>query len=229
MQVDRNESREADDHLQKNFNIPSYEWGKTTIGFLLWHGHLDEGCGFIYQLLNGKKMAIRYHNNHHFQKEIVFDISKNKEAILEALCLKSEQCKEERSFDGISKGILRGLENYRKTLIPQRFDAETRHNIMMLPPYTQWIRSMDGFEASLKKTLNKIVTCRSLHNEEACNSWKSYKDQSLLWLKLIEDQCVYLPKDSLSLYKKGHMDQIRRINKLRTEIKNEEMIIKNIK
>lgn len=93
LRVDKNEPRDYDDKAQKLFGIPSYEWNPSLLGFLIWHGKADEGCGLVGQLLQGQKMVIRYHPNKSTYKDIVFDISKNKAAVREGLGLESDQCK----------------------------------------------------------------------------------------------------------------------------------------
>lgn len=93
LRVDKNKPIDFNDKLQKSFGISSYEWNPSLLGFLIWHGKADEGCGLVGQLLKGKKMVIRYHPNKSTFKDIVFDISKNKTAIKEGLGLESEQCK----------------------------------------------------------------------------------------------------------------------------------------
>ncbi len=93
LRVDKNKPRSISDKMQKKFGISSYEWNPSLMGFLVWHGKSDEGCGFIGQLLNGKKLIIRYHPNKSTYKDIIFNISKNKAAIKGSLGLENSQCK----------------------------------------------------------------------------------------------------------------------------------------
>ena len=69
-----------------------WEWNPNLIGFRIWHGKIDEGCGYIQELFEGKKLVIRYHPNQSTTKDVYFDISKNKAAIPTALGIDMDQC-----------------------------------------------------------------------------------------------------------------------------------------
>jgi hypothetical protein len=95
--VDKNEPMEFNDNLEKlsekyGKKIQSWEWNPNLIGFRMWHGKADEGCGYIQQLYFGKELIVRYHPNPSTQKDIVFAIDKNQDAIIQALDLQISLC-----------------------------------------------------------------------------------------------------------------------------------------
>jgi len=95
LRVDKNKPREINDKLQKAFKVHTYEWNPNLMGFLLWHGSAkeDNSCGFIGELINGKKLVIRYHPNKSTKRDVVFDISKNKNSIKKSLSLPKSACR----------------------------------------------------------------------------------------------------------------------------------------
>lgn len=95
--VDKNEPVEFNDNLEKitekyGKKIPSWEWNPNLIGFRMWHGSAEEGCGYIQQLYRGKELVVRYHPNKSIQKDIFFSIDKNQNAILDAIDLEISSC-----------------------------------------------------------------------------------------------------------------------------------------
>ncbi|MGV8803489.1 MAG: hypothetical protein ACWA6Y_00835 [Polaromonas sp.] len=95
--VDKNEPVEFNDKLEKisekyGEKIQSWEWNPNLIGFRMWHGSVEEGCGYIQQLYHGKELVVRYHPNKSTQKDIFFSIEKNHDAILNSIDLEIYLC-----------------------------------------------------------------------------------------------------------------------------------------
>ncbi len=97
LRVDKNDPRKFNEDMEKmnrefGLDWESWEWNPSLIGFLVWHGLPNEGCGLVQQLYDGTKMVIRYHPNQSTIKDIHFDISKNKLAIPVALGFEMDNC-----------------------------------------------------------------------------------------------------------------------------------------
>lgn len=97
LRVDKNEPVEFNDKLERiseklGKKIQSWEWNPNLIGFRMWHGSAQDGCGYIEQLYHGKELVVRYHPNKSTQKDIFFSIEKNHNAILNAIDLEISSC-----------------------------------------------------------------------------------------------------------------------------------------
>jgi hypothetical protein len=97
--IDKNAPREFNEDLQKltkRLGDPanSWEWNPSLVGFLLWHGDQAEGCGWLTQLYNGKKLVIRYHPNQSTFRDVVFKLSGNQKAISKAAGFNLSKCQE---------------------------------------------------------------------------------------------------------------------------------------
>jgi len=97
LRVDKNKPHEINEDLQnltKRLGNPigSWEWNPNLIGFLIWHGKINEGCGIIKELFDGKKMIIRYHPNKSTIRDIEFPLTGNRKAISDALSLDLSNC-----------------------------------------------------------------------------------------------------------------------------------------
>ena len=97
VRVDKNEPREFDDRLQRmtlNIGTPiqTWEWNPNLVGFRMWHGKVNEGCGFIEQLFHGKQLVVRYSPNQSTFRDITFLLSGNQSAIPEALGFDIASC-----------------------------------------------------------------------------------------------------------------------------------------
>ncbi len=97
--IDKNEPREFNDKLEKltadlGMKVESWEWNPSLIGFRLWHGKKDEGCGYVRQLYDGKRLVIRYHPNQSTTRDIVFELDGNQKAISKAVGFDVSHCPE---------------------------------------------------------------------------------------------------------------------------------------
>lgn len=97
MRVDKEEARTLDDSLETLLATygdggSTWEWNPNLIGFRLWHGKADEGCGVIPSLVRGKKLVMRYHVNQSEVSDVVFSLNGNAEAITTALKLDLASC-----------------------------------------------------------------------------------------------------------------------------------------
>jgi len=67
MRVDKNETRIIDPEKSKRLaellGQPTFQWEPATVGFLLWHGSEEEGCGYVGELLEGQELKVRYQTN----------------------------------------------------------------------------------------------------------------------------------------------------------------------
>lgn len=98
VRIDKNEPVEYNDKLQKlsaRLGMPTltWEWNPSLIGFRIWHGSPEEGCGQVTKLIEGSTMIIRYHPNHSTTRDLHFDISKGKPLLAKALHLDVSECK----------------------------------------------------------------------------------------------------------------------------------------
>ncbi|MBS3998728.1 MAG: hypothetical protein KGZ67_15560 [Hydrogenophaga sp.] len=64
IRVDKNKPRVIDPvkskQLEKLLGQSTFQWEPATVGFLLWHGAEEEGCGYIGELLQGQELKVRY-------------------------------------------------------------------------------------------------------------------------------------------------------------------------
>jgi len=98
LRVDKSEPVKFNEDFEKltvelGMKVESWEWNPNLIGFRLWHGKLDEGCGLVQKLYDGEKMVIRYHPNQSTIKDVHFDISKNKSVITDSLEINMDNCR----------------------------------------------------------------------------------------------------------------------------------------
>lgn len=97
LRIDKNEPVKFNEDLEKltaeiGMKEEMWEWNPSLIGFRLWHGNLDEGCGLIQKLYDGEKMVIRYHPNQSTVRTISFTLTGNKKAISDALGFDVSTC-----------------------------------------------------------------------------------------------------------------------------------------
>lgn len=91
LRVDKNEVRVIDPvkskQLAETLGRQTFKWEPATVGFLLWHGAEDKGCGYVIELLQGHELKVRYQTNS-LERE-TFDVSLNgaKQAIIDGLGL----------------------------------------------------------------------------------------------------------------------------------------------
>lgn len=89
LRVDENETKTIDPSFLKQLGDilekPTYIWEPATVGFLIWHGEEDSGCGYIEQLLNGKELQGRYYLNRVLRDTFSISLEGAKEAIIEGL------------------------------------------------------------------------------------------------------------------------------------------------
>jgi len=95
--VDKNEPREFNDKLEKlteslGDKIESWEWNPNLIGFRMWHGKKDDGCGYVQQLYNGSLLIFRYHPNQSTTRDLMFELDGNQAAISKAVGFDVSQC-----------------------------------------------------------------------------------------------------------------------------------------
>ena len=95
--VDKNDPREFNDRLEKlteslGDKIEAWEWNPSLIGFRMWHGKKDEGCGYVSQLYNGSRLIFRYHPNQSTTRDLVFELAGNQETISKAVGFDISQC-----------------------------------------------------------------------------------------------------------------------------------------
>lgn len=93
LRVDRNKTHIIDPAkaklLSKLMKKSVFQWEPSTVGFLLWHGKEEEGCGYIGQLLNGKELRGRYQLNSMERDSFKISLDGAKPAIIEGLGLTS--------------------------------------------------------------------------------------------------------------------------------------------
>lgn len=67
LRVDRDQSIAIEPAKLKRLGAvlgkPTFQWEPSAVGFLIWHGNEEAGCGFIGKLLKGKELKIRYQVN----------------------------------------------------------------------------------------------------------------------------------------------------------------------
>lgn len=91
LRVDDNKSLAIDPVKSKRtaklLGISTFQWEPSTVGFLIWHGKENEGCGYIGQLLEGKKLKGRYQTNSMERDTFQVSLDGAKEAIISGLGL----------------------------------------------------------------------------------------------------------------------------------------------
>ncbi len=97
VRVDKNKPFEFNDKLEKLTRqlgkpIESWEWNPSLIGFRMWHGKVDEGCGIVQQLFHGQQIVVRYHPNQSTFRDITFPLTGNQKAISDALGFDINTC-----------------------------------------------------------------------------------------------------------------------------------------
>jgi len=99
LRVDKTDPVEYDETAEKFFkdlgmNIKMWEWNPNLIGFVVWHGKPDEGCGLIKRLYEGKIMVIRYHPNQSTFVDVSFPLNQGKDTLNSSLGLSIKDCKQ---------------------------------------------------------------------------------------------------------------------------------------
>ena len=93
VRVDDNKTNTTDPvkskRMAKLLGKKIYQWEPSTVGFLLWHGKEDEGCGYINQLLNGSILKGRYQINSMERDTFKISLDGAREAIIKGLGLKT--------------------------------------------------------------------------------------------------------------------------------------------
>ena len=97
IRVDKNTPVEFNEKFEKltaqlGKPIESWDWNPTLIGFRMWHGKVDEGCGMVQQLYYGHQLIIRYNPNQSTFHDITFQLTGNPEAIADALGIDIAMC-----------------------------------------------------------------------------------------------------------------------------------------
>lgn len=91
LRVDENKLRIIDPHkakmLAKMLGKETFQWEPTTVGFLLWHGKEDEGCGYINELNSGKELKVRYQTSKMSHEIFKVGLGGAKNAIAKSLAL----------------------------------------------------------------------------------------------------------------------------------------------
>lgn len=99
LRVDKTEPveySESDEKFYKDLgmNIKMWEWNPSLIGFVVWHGKADEGCGLVKRLYEGRSMVIRYHPNESTFVDVNFALNQGQRLLLSSLGLNINDCKE---------------------------------------------------------------------------------------------------------------------------------------
>jgi len=91
MRVDKNETMVVDPEKSKRLaellGKPTFQWEPATVGFLLWHGSEDEGCGYVGQLLQGQELKVRYQTNSLERDTFSANLAGAKQSIINGLGL----------------------------------------------------------------------------------------------------------------------------------------------
>ena len=91
LRVDDNKSRTIDPvkskQLAELLGKTTFEWEPDTVGFLIWHGKEDEGCGYVGELLEGKELKGRYQINSMERDTFKISLEGAKESIIGGLGL----------------------------------------------------------------------------------------------------------------------------------------------
>jgi hypothetical protein len=100
--IDKNTPKEFNEDFEKltkslGSPIESWEWNPSLIGFGIWHGNKNEGCGWLRQLYDGKKFIIRYHLNKSTTRDVIFELSGSQEAISKAAGFDVSMCPESKN------------------------------------------------------------------------------------------------------------------------------------
>lgn len=99
--VDRNPPSEFDDRLEKltarlGKPIKTWEWNPSLVGFRMWHGKAEEGCGALKQLHDGKVVIVRYHPNQSTTRDITFEITGGQKALSDVVAVDLSVCPEKK-------------------------------------------------------------------------------------------------------------------------------------
>ena len=91
LRVDKNDTRTIDPkkskELGKLLGKKIFQWEPKTVGFLIWHGKEDEGCGLIGELLEGDFLSFRYQISSMERETYEISLEGAKEAIINGLNL----------------------------------------------------------------------------------------------------------------------------------------------
>lgn len=102
VRVDKNTPMEFDDRLErlsKSLGRPmkTWEWNPSLVGFRMWHGKEDEGCGIIKQMFEGKLVVVRYHPDQSTARDITFEAAGGQKALSDALAVNLGSCPEDKT------------------------------------------------------------------------------------------------------------------------------------
>lgn len=91
LRVDKKDTRIKDPQqskeLSKFLGGEIFKWEPKTVGFLVWHGKEDEGCGFIGELLEGDFLRFRYQISSMEREAHKIDLEGAKKALINGLNL----------------------------------------------------------------------------------------------------------------------------------------------
>lgn len=95
--VDKDTPIEFNDKLQKltqklGHPIATWEWNPSLIGFRIWAGKVEEGCGIVQKIFKGSQIVVRYHPNQSTFRDVTFVLTGNQKAISDALGFDINTC-----------------------------------------------------------------------------------------------------------------------------------------
>lgn len=90
VRVDKNDPVEFNEDFEKlsrelKMPMDTWEWNPNLIGFRMWHGKFNEGCGMVQRLFKGQQLIIRYHPNPSTISDVVFPLYGNQKTISDAV------------------------------------------------------------------------------------------------------------------------------------------------
>jgi hypothetical protein len=92
LRVDKNKVLEFDPPVMNKIlaasGLKAYQWEPATIGFLIWSGQEDVGCGYIGQFMSGEKLSVRYQTNTMERDSFSINLAGAKKALIDGLDLK---------------------------------------------------------------------------------------------------------------------------------------------
>jgi hypothetical protein len=97
VRIDKHNPREFNDKLEKlvmklGSPMKFWEWNPSLIGFRMWHGTVNAGCGIVRELFEGQQMIVRYHPNQSTMIDITFPLTGNQKALSDALGFDISTC-----------------------------------------------------------------------------------------------------------------------------------------
>lgn len=92
LRVDKNKSKEINpvslNQIFKSIGLIGYQWEPATIGFQMWGGLENEGCGYIGELVSGDNLSVRYRINTLERDNFSISLAGAKKALIDGLNLK---------------------------------------------------------------------------------------------------------------------------------------------